>query len=142
MNKIIHYIGLDVHKDSIAVSIAPQNSTEVRRYGIIGGTLDAVGHGPGKLSSCHPLGAWHAAESQELRECQRRSPATPSATQSAATLSAKEVPSLGWQTHRAFGRGCVQPRNAKNAGGSFKILKAIALPTSQVFHSRVLCIPL
>ena len=42
MNKIIHYIGLDVHKETIAVSIAPQNSTEVRRYGIIGGTLDAV----------------------------------------------------------------------------------------------------
>ncbi len=42
MKKIIHYIGLDVHKETIAVSIAPQNSTEVRRYGIIGGTLDAV----------------------------------------------------------------------------------------------------
>jgi transposase len=42
MNKIVHYIGLDVHKDSIAVAIAPHNSTEVRRYGIIGGTLDAV----------------------------------------------------------------------------------------------------
>ena len=42
MNKIVHYIGLDVHKDSIAVAIAPQNSTEVRRYGIIGGTLDAI----------------------------------------------------------------------------------------------------
>jgi len=42
MNKIVHYIGLDVHKDSIAVAIAPQNSTEVRRYGIIGGTLEAV----------------------------------------------------------------------------------------------------
>ena len=42
MNKVIHYIGLDVHKESIAVSIAPSNSTEVRRYGIIGGTLDAV----------------------------------------------------------------------------------------------------
>jgi transposase len=42
MKKIVHYIGLDVHKDSIAVSIAPQNSTEVRRYGIIGGTLQAV----------------------------------------------------------------------------------------------------
>lgn len=42
MKKIVHYIGLDVHKESIAVSIAPQNSTEVRRYGIIGGTLDAV----------------------------------------------------------------------------------------------------
>ena len=42
MNQVIHYIGLDVHKDSIAVSIAPANSTEVRRYGIIGGTLDAI----------------------------------------------------------------------------------------------------
>jgi transposase len=42
MNKIVHYIGLDVHKETIAVSIAPQNSPEVRRYGIIGGTLDAV----------------------------------------------------------------------------------------------------
>jgi transposase len=42
MKKIVHYIGLDVHKETIAVSIAPQNSTEVRRFGIIGGTLDAV----------------------------------------------------------------------------------------------------
>ena len=42
MTKIVHYLGLDVHKETIAVSIAPQNSTEVRRYGIIGGTLDAV----------------------------------------------------------------------------------------------------
>jgi transposase len=42
MSKVIHYIGLDVHKETIAVSIAPQNSTEVRRYGIIGGTLEAV----------------------------------------------------------------------------------------------------
>jgi hypothetical protein len=32
MNKIVHYIGLDVHKDSIAVAIAPQDCTEVRRY--------------------------------------------------------------------------------------------------------------
>jgi len=51
MNKIVHYIGLDVHKDSIAVAIAPQNSTEVRRYGIIGGTLDAVDKLIKKLSS-------------------------------------------------------------------------------------------
>jgi len=42
MNKIVHYIGMDVHKESIAVSIAPQNSAEIRRYGVIGGTLDAV----------------------------------------------------------------------------------------------------
>jgi len=32
------FIGLDVHNDSIAVSLAPSDSTEVRRYGIIGGS--------------------------------------------------------------------------------------------------------
>jgi len=42
MNKIVHYIGLDVHKETIAVAIAPADNTEVRRYGIIGGTLDAL----------------------------------------------------------------------------------------------------
>ena len=42
MNKTVHYIGLDVHKETIAVAIAPARFTEVRRYGIIGGTLDAV----------------------------------------------------------------------------------------------------
>lgn len=42
MNKTVHYIGLDVHKESIAVAIAPEGSTEVRHYGIIGGTLDAI----------------------------------------------------------------------------------------------------
>jgi transposase len=42
MNKTMHYIGLDVHKETIAVAIAPGNTTEVRHYGIIGGTLEAV----------------------------------------------------------------------------------------------------
>src|ERR1700712_1848256 len=42
MNPVIHYVGLDVHKETIAVAIAPQGSTEVRQYGIIGGTLEAV----------------------------------------------------------------------------------------------------
>ena len=50
MKKIVHYIGLDVHKETIAVSIAPEHSTEVRRYGIIGGTLDAVAKLIKKLS--------------------------------------------------------------------------------------------
>jgi hypothetical protein len=36
------FIGLDVHSDTIAVSLAPSQSTEVRRYGIIGGTHDDV----------------------------------------------------------------------------------------------------
>ena len=38
---LILFVGLDVHNDSIAVSLAPSDSSEVRRYGIIGGTLDA-----------------------------------------------------------------------------------------------------
>jgi transposase len=42
MNKRVHYIGLDVHKETIAVAIAPEGDTEVRDYGIIGGTLDAL----------------------------------------------------------------------------------------------------
>jgi hypothetical protein len=41
MNQVIPYLGLDVHQETIAVSIAPRDSTEVRRYGIIGGTLAA-----------------------------------------------------------------------------------------------------
>jgi transposase len=51
MNKIVHYLGLDVHKETIAVAIAPQNTTEVRSYGVIGGTLEAVDKLVKKLSS-------------------------------------------------------------------------------------------
>jgi hypothetical protein len=32
MNKRVHYIGLDVHKETIAVAIAPEGDTEVRDY--------------------------------------------------------------------------------------------------------------
>ena len=39
---LILYIGLDVHNDSTAVSVAPSDSTKVRRYGIIGGQHDDV----------------------------------------------------------------------------------------------------
>jgi len=35
---LIYYIGLDVHNDSIAISIAPSDNSEVRR--MIGGTHD------------------------------------------------------------------------------------------------------
>jgi len=38
MREIIHYIGLDVHKESIAVCIAPAGG-ELRFYGTIGGKL-------------------------------------------------------------------------------------------------------
>jgi len=48
------YIGLDVHNDTIAVSLAPSDSTEVRRYGIIGGTHDDVLKLCKKLQSAHP----------------------------------------------------------------------------------------
>ena len=51
MNKIVHYIGLDVHKETIAVAIAPGNTAEVRHYGIIGGTLEALDKLIKKLSA-------------------------------------------------------------------------------------------
>jgi len=38
----VHYIGLEIPKETIAVSTAQQNTTEVRRCGIIGGTPDVV----------------------------------------------------------------------------------------------------
>jgi transposase len=46
--------GLDVHNDTIAVSLAPGDSTEVRRYGIIGGSHDDVLRLIKKLSAAHP----------------------------------------------------------------------------------------
>jgi transposase len=48
------FIGLDVHNDSIAVSLAPSGSTEVRRYGIIGGQHDDVLRLIKKLAAAHP----------------------------------------------------------------------------------------
>ena len=51
---LILYVGLDVHNDSIAVSLAPSDSTEVRRYGIIGGQHDDVLKLLRKLQAAHP----------------------------------------------------------------------------------------
>jgi transposase len=51
------YLGLDVHNDSIAVSLAPSDSIEVRRYGIIGGTHDDVLKLLKKLQAAHPQAA-------------------------------------------------------------------------------------
>ncbi len=48
------FIGLDVHNDTIAVSLAPSDSTEVRRYGIIGGEHDDVLKLIKKLQAAHP----------------------------------------------------------------------------------------
>ena len=51
---VILYVGLDVHNDSIAVSLAPSDRPEVRRYGIIGGTHDDVLKLSKKLQAAHP----------------------------------------------------------------------------------------
>jgi len=41
MSKSITFVGLDVHKNSIAVALADDGrNAEVRNYGIIGGSLD------------------------------------------------------------------------------------------------------
>ncbi|MCB4757274.1 MAG: IS110 family transposase [Elusimicrobia bacterium] len=42
MNKSNLFVGLDVHKESIDVALAPEGSTEVRAYGTIGGDLVSV----------------------------------------------------------------------------------------------------
>jgi transposase len=50
----ILFIGLDVHNDTLAVSLAPGDATEVRRYGIIGGQHDDVLKLIKKLQAAHP----------------------------------------------------------------------------------------
>src|ERR1035438_6267942 len=60
------FVGFDVHTDSIAVSLAPSDSTEVRRYGIIGGTHDDVLKLLTKLHAAHP--------GTELRCCYEAGP--------------------------------------------------------------------
>lgn len=51
---LIQYIGLDVHNDSMAISIAPSDSTEVRRWGVIGGTHEHVQRLIKQLQAAHP----------------------------------------------------------------------------------------
>src|ERR1039457_6938069 len=53
-NARVLFTGFDVHTDSIAVSLAPSDTTEVRRYGIIGGTHDDVLKLLTKLQAAHP----------------------------------------------------------------------------------------
>ncbi len=52
--KVILHIGLDVHNDSIAIPIAPSDSTEVRRWGVIGGTHEHVARFIKQLQAAHP----------------------------------------------------------------------------------------
>jgi transposase len=65
-NGPVLYIGLDVHTDSSAVSLAPSGSTEVRRYGLIGGSQDDVLRLAKKLQAAHP--------NTELRFCYEAGP--------------------------------------------------------------------
>jgi transposase len=60
------FTGLDVHNDTIAVTLAPSQSTEVRRYGIIGGTHDDVLRLIKRLAAAHP--------GVELRFCYEAGP--------------------------------------------------------------------
>ena len=63
------FIGLDVHNDSIAVSLAPSDSTEVRRYGIIGGSHDDVLKLAKRLQGIHPGNAKRAIWSGGVNSC-------------------------------------------------------------------------
>ena len=67
MSTVIHFIGLDVHKESIAVSIAPSNSAEVRFYGNIGDALGDVDRLIKKLTQ----------PGVELRFCTKPDPPAP-----------------------------------------------------------------
>jgi transposase len=66
MSKIIHFVGLDVHKESMSVSLAPSDSTEVRHYGTIGGRLEDLDRVSKKLQT--------AAPEVELRFCYEAGP--------------------------------------------------------------------
>lgn len=48
------YVGLDVHSESIAVSLAASDATEVRHYGSLGGSHDDVLKLARKLTAAHP----------------------------------------------------------------------------------------
>lgn len=48
------FTGLDVRKDSIAVSLAPSDATEVRPNGVIGGTQDDVLQVIKNIQAAHP----------------------------------------------------------------------------------------
>jgi len=49
MSKIIVHVGLDVHKESIDVALAPEGSTEIRHFGTIGGDILSLDRAVRKL---------------------------------------------------------------------------------------------
>ena len=71
------FVGLDVHKDSIDVALAPRDSTEVRSYGTILGDLEAVDKVIRKLKttsqSLHVVSAIHVPgpEDESIRDLTR-----------------------------------------------------------------------
>ena len=63
MNEFIKYVGLDVHKETVAVSIAQGNGGEVRYWGEIANTPEAMDKlirqlrkGDSRLSFCYEAG--------------------------------------------------------------------------------------
>ena len=54
MSEIIVHVGLDVHKESIDVAVAPEGSTEVRHYGTVGGDISSLDRVIRKLRSDYP----------------------------------------------------------------------------------------
>ncbi len=63
MKEFSKYVGLDVHKETIAVSVAEPNGGEVRYFGEIANTPEAMqklvvgDNHPGRYSDNHP-GRW------------------------------------------------------------------------------------
>ena len=127
------FIGLDVHNDSIAVSVAPSGSTEVRRCGIIGTQHDDVLKLLKKLHAAHPGAALkfcyeagprgyplcrflrsHGAECSALVERGQKQKARVPASAPRGGFN------LGWKRHSALSPS--QPSNAISAPQSFPIL--------------------
>ena len=75
MKEFSKYVGLDVHKETIAVSIAEAGGGEVRYFGEIANTPEAVaklarqlGKGNARLSFCYEAGACGYGVYRRLRE--------------------------------------------------------------------------
>jgi transposase len=75
MKEFSKYVGLDVHKETIAVSVAEAGGGEVRYFGEIANTLEAVAKlarqlkkGDAALSFCYEAGACGYGVYRQLRE--------------------------------------------------------------------------